>query len=127
MITTTMLTKDTLVFNTEVYENLVDADDPGFAVDISNQWIEQARGCVPELLDLLKREKWVQLSEKGHFLKGSAAFVGADRVKELCEEIHHKESYARPGESATQFYRSRIESLPGEIDAYETELYRRKS
>lgn len=122
-----MLTKDTLVFNADVYENLVDADDPSFAEDISNQWIEQARGCVQELLDMLQKQSWVQLSEKGHFLKGSAAFVGADRVKELCEEIHHRENFALPGETPEQFYESRIHSLPAEIDAYERALHRART
>jgi len=114
-------------FNDEVYGNLVDADDPAFALDISTQWIEQARSCVPELRNLLFSKSWGQLSEKGHFLKGSAAFVGADRVKEICEELQNKEKYLAPGEKLQEFCASRIVMLPREIDAYEAELMKRKT
>jgi HPt (histidine-containing phosphotransfer) domain-containing protein len=119
-----MVLPNVLAFNETIYENLVDADDPAFALDISRQWIEQARACVPELKELLTSQNWPQLSEKGHFLKGSAAFVGADRVKEICEELQNKEKYLRPGQRLSEYCGVRIAALPAEIDQYEAELDR---
>jgi HPt (histidine-containing phosphotransfer) domain-containing protein len=110
------------VFNETVYENLVDADDPGFAVDIANQWIEQALECIPEFRRLMAGRKWAELSEKGHFLKGSAAFVGADRAKQICEELQLREKYIKPGEDIQEYYSQRVNILPDEVEAFRRAL-----
>ena len=101
-----------------MYNELVDSDDPSFAPSIAWQWIEQANECLPEFTELLKKQKWKELSEKGHYLKGSAAFVGADKAKNICEEIQLWERLRRPSETPDVFLRERIAKLPAVIADY---------
>ena len=108
--------------NIDVYNELVDEDDPDFAPGIARQWLSQAYECLPEFDKLLAEGRWKELAEKGHFLKGSAAFVGADKAKALCEEIQVWEKLIRPGQSPDAFFRPRINRLPKIISDYSAAL-----
>ena len=112
--------RDIPVFNVTMYENLIDADDAEFAKEIVNEWLQQAKSCVPEMEELLSQRNWAQLSEKGHFLKGTSAFVGADRVKQICDELQNLKNHKGDVGGLEDFCRLRIRSLPVEIENYAT-------
>jgi HPt (histidine-containing phosphotransfer) domain-containing protein len=110
-------------FNREVYNELVDESDPTFAPQIARQWIEQARDCLPEFRALLGAKNWKDIADKGHFIKGSAAFVGAERAKEVCEQIqNYGQHLPNPDDNPYAFLEEKIRQLPAIIDAYERVL-----
>jgi HPt (histidine-containing phosphotransfer) domain-containing protein len=106
----------------DVYNELVDPDDPEFAPGIAQQFLSQANECLPMFVELLSKGDWKELAEKGHFLKGSAAFVGAARVKELCEEIQSWDKLIKKNEAPRTFLSERVKILPQVVRGYKEAL-----
>lgn len=45
--------------------------------------------CIPNSECHRQKEQLLELSQLGHFLKGSSATLGLSKVKEACEKIQH--------------------------------------
>lgn len=66
-----------------------DDDDKEFSKSIVYGFFDQADNTFKKMEDALKDEDLPELSQLGHFLKGSSATLGLTKVKEACEKIQH--------------------------------------
>jgi len=71
-----------------------------FSRSIVFDFFEQARSTFDKMDEALKEKDLGQLSQLGHFLKGSSATLGLTKVKDSCEKIQH--FGARKDETGTQ-------------------------
>lgn len=68
----------------------MDEDDPGFSKGLIIQYIDQATTTFKEMDDLLGSvENLKELDNLGHFLKGSSAALGLQRIAWACERIQN--------------------------------------
>lgn len=66
-----------------------DDDDRDFSKGIVYGFFEQADGTFEKMEKAMSQEDLKELSQLGHFLKGSSATLGLTKVKEACEKIQH--------------------------------------
>lgn len=66
-----------------------DDDDRDFSKGIVYGFFDQAHNTFDKMEAALKDKKLEELSQLGHFLKGSSATLGLTNVKDACEKIQH--------------------------------------
>ncbi|PLN76309.1 histidine-phosphotransfer domain, HPT domain-containing protein [Aspergillus taichungensis] len=66
-----------------------DDDDRDFSKGIVFGFFDQAESTFEKMEQAQKDENLKELSQLGHFLKGSSATLGLSKVKEACEKIQH--------------------------------------
>ncbi|KAJ5661803.1 uncharacterized protein N7477_009419 [Penicillium maclennaniae] len=66
-----------------------DDDDRDFSKGIVYGFFDQAHNTFDKMENALKEKKLEELSQLGHFLKGSSATLGLTNVKDACEKIQH--------------------------------------
>lgn len=74
------------------FEQILEMDDePGqeFSRGIVYGFFEQADATIKSMEQNLEHRDLEQLSQLGHFLKGSSATLGLTKVKESCEKIQN--------------------------------------
>ncbi|KAG1413672.1 hypothetical protein G6F58_007353 [Rhizopus delemar] len=64
-----------------------DEDDHEFSYSIVLNYFEQAEATFKDMDKALKNKDLKELSQLGHFLKGSSAAIGLKKVKSTCEKI----------------------------------------
>ncbi|KAF2099928.1 histidine containing phosphotransmitter protein [Rhizodiscina lignyota] len=84
----------------QILEMDEDEDEREFSKSIVYDFFEQARSTFDKMDKALKEKDLAQLSQLGHFLKGSSATLGLTKVKDSCEKIQH--FGARKDETGTQ-------------------------
>ncbi|MCJ1353169.1 MAG: hypothetical protein MMC33_003154 [Icmadophila ericetorum] len=77
-----------------------DEDEREFSKSIVYGFFEQAEATFKNMEKSLAKKDLNQLSQLGHFLKGSSATLGLTKVKDSCERIQHYG--ARKDESGTK-------------------------
>ncbi|RJE17745.1 Phosphotransmitter protein Ypd1 [Aspergillus sclerotialis] len=85
-----------------------DDEDRDFSKGIVYGFFDQAESTFDKMGKALNEKKLSELSSLGHFLKGSSATLGLNKVKEACEKIQHygagkdeTGTVAEPDESAS--------------------------
>lgn len=72
---------------------LMDEDEEGFALSLFETFVQQANETFVKIENLLKdepnTENLEKLSQLGHYLKGSAAALGLQKVQNQCERIQN--------------------------------------
>lgn len=74
---------------------LMDEDEEGFALSLVETFVQQANDTFKEIEELLgeqsakTEENLRKLSSLGHYLKGSAAALGLQKVQNECERIQN--------------------------------------
>lgn len=74
---------------------LMDEDEEGFALSLVETFVQQANDTFKEIEALLSpeseknEENLIKLSSLGHYLKGSAAALGLQKVQNQCERIQN--------------------------------------
>ncbi|GMM32446.1 Ypd1 protein [Martiniozyma asiatica (nom. inval.)] len=73
---------------------MMDEDEEGFALSLVETFVQQAYETFLEIESMLftnvkSEEGLKQLSAKGHYLKGSAAALGLQKVQNECERIQN--------------------------------------
>lgn len=74
------------------FEQILEMDDDGessFSQDIVWKFFEQAESTFEKMEECLGSRDLNQLSQLGHFLKGSSATLGLTKVKDSCEKIQN--------------------------------------
>ncbi|RMJ25616.1 Phosphotransmitter protein Ypd1 [Aspergillus sp. HF37] len=74
------------------FEQILEMDDDeerDFSKGIVYGYFDQAEGTFDKMGKALNDKKLAELSSLGHFLKGSSATLGLNKVKEACEKIQH--------------------------------------
>ncbi|MCJ1419000.1 hypothetical protein MMC32_005351 [Xylographa parallela] len=75
------------------FEQILEMDDDEeereFSRSIVYGFFEQAEGTFKKMESSLGKRDLTQLSQLGHFLKGSSATLGLTKVKDSCEKIQH--------------------------------------
>jgi len=66
-----------------------DEDERDFSKSIVYDFFEQAEGTFAKMESALDERDLHQLSQLGHFLKGSSATLGLIKVRDSCEKIQH--------------------------------------
>ncbi|RHZ44721.1 Hpt domain-containing protein [Aspergillus thermomutatus] len=66
-----------------------DDDDRDFSKGIVYGFFDQAETTFEKMEKALEDKKLAELSSLGHFLKGSSATLGLNKVKDHCEKIQH--------------------------------------
>lgn len=82
------------VIDRSVFDQLLEMDEEDeeeepFSRSIVNNYFTQAQTTFDKMDAALKDKDLVQLSQLGHFLKGSSAAMGLIKVKESCEKMQH--------------------------------------
>ncbi len=72
----------------------MDEDEEGFALSLIKTFVDQATGIFKEMGGILgdpnqSQDKLEKLSSIGHYLKGSAAALGLQKVQYACERIQN--------------------------------------
>jgi len=69
----------------------LDEDDPeqAFSRETVEDYITQVHSTFDKMDDAYKEKDLPQLSQLGHFLKGSSAQLGVKKVQESCEEMQN--------------------------------------
>ncbi|CUA72542.1 Multistep phosphorelay regulator 1 [Schizosaccharomyces pombe 972h-] [Rhizoctonia solani] len=77
--------------NRAVFSQITEMDDEDdfFSNQIVRDYFKQAATTFEELDNALKARDFEELSSKGHFLKGSSATLGLEKVQKWCEHIQH--------------------------------------
>ncbi|KAI5302696.1 hypothetical protein KEM56_000443 [Ascosphaera pollenicola] len=90
------LTPDLSMFDDKIdqntFEQILEMDDDSereFSKGIVYGFFEQAESTFTKMEAALEAKDLKELSDLGHFLKGSSATLGLTRVKEACEKIQH--------------------------------------
>ncbi|EAU39345.1 conserved hypothetical protein [Aspergillus terreus NIH2624] len=66
-----------------------DDDDKEFSRGIVFGFFDQAKSTFDKMEAALADKDLLELSQLGHFLKGSSATLGLTKVKDACEKIQH--------------------------------------
>lgn len=83
------------LINWTIFQELLamDEDEEGFALSLVETFVDQARGILGEIGELLhspqSEESLARLSSLGHYLKGSAAALGLAKVQNECERLQN--------------------------------------
>ncbi|GAA5930084.1 Ypd1p [Sporobolomyces koalae] len=80
------------VVDMEVFGQLLEIDDDEtheFSKTLAFDYISQAETTFHEIEEALTAKDLDALSRKGHFLKGSSAALGLQRVQHSCEAMQH--------------------------------------
>jgi len=80
------------VVDMEVFGQLLEIDDDEtheFSKTLAFDYISQADSTFHEIEEALTAKDLDALSRKGHFLKGSSAALGLQRVQHSCEAMQH--------------------------------------
>ncbi|KZZ87262.1 Signal transduction histidine kinase, phosphotransfer (Hpt) domain protein [Ascosphaera apis ARSEF 7405] len=90
------LTYDLSIFDDKIdqntFEQILEMDDDSereFSKGIVYGFFEQAESTFTKMESALDAKDLKELSDLGHFLKGSSATLGLTKVKEACEKIQH--------------------------------------
>ncbi|OKL60258.1 hypothetical protein UA08_04793 [Talaromyces atroroseus] len=77
-----------------------DEDERDFSQGIVYGFFEQAEATFEKMENALSKGDFDDLSQLGHFLKGSSATLGLTKVKDACEKIQHcKEELPKDNEA----------------------------
>ncbi|GME41762.1 Hpt domain-containing protein [Neofusicoccum parvum] len=79
---------DTATFE-QILEMDDDEDEREFSKSIVFDFFQQAESTFDKMESNLAKKDLNQLSQLGHFLKGSSATLGLTKVKDSCEKIQH--------------------------------------
>ncbi|KAJ9649232.1 Phosphorelay intermediate protein [Coniosporium apollinis] len=79
---------DTATFE-QILEMDEDEDEREFSKSIVFDFFQQAEATFDKMDAALETRDLEQLSQLGHFLKGSSATLGLTKVKDSCEKIQH--------------------------------------
>ncbi|GAA5892842.1 hypothetical protein JCM6882_000593 [Rhodosporidiobolus microsporus] len=80
------------VVDMDVFGQLLEIDDDEsheFSKTLAFDYISQAEGTFVEIEEALASRSLDDLSKRGHFLKGSSAALGLQRVQHSCEAMQH--------------------------------------
>lgn len=112
-----LVTQDTLehseLINWTIFQELLlmDEDEEGFALVLVQTFVQQANDTFQQIHDLLvdttahNTDTLAKLSSLGHYLKGSAAALGLQKVQDECERMQNygkREGQGPDGEPADQ-------------------------
>ncbi|KAF2460382.1 histidine containing phosphotransmitter protein [Lineolata rhizophorae] len=78
--------------DTTTFEQILemdDDDDRDFSKSIVYDYFQQAQSTFTKMDTSLDKRDFPQLSDLGHFLKGSSATLGLTKLKDSCEKIQH--------------------------------------
>jgi len=80
--------------NMETFQQLLDLDeddevDREFSKGMVHAFFEQVQSTLPEMEKRTKKEDLATLSSLGHFLKGSAATIGAVKLSDRFEQVEY--------------------------------------
>ncbi|KAH3901522.1 related to Phosphorelay intermediate protein YPD1 [Saccharomycodes ludwigii] len=99
------------VINWDILNEIIsmDEDDPDFSKELIRQFIEQAKQTFDQIQDLLQqcasssdtRSLLQEISNLGHFLKGSSSALGLTRIAWYCECIQNYGNLKNYGGSHT--------------------------
>ncbi|KAG2359661.1 signal transduction histidine kinase [Suillus spraguei] len=78
------------IIDTEVFGQIVDLDeDPSFISMMVNDYIEQVDSTFNKMDQAMEAKDLKEISQLGHFLKGSSAALGVKQVSLTCEKIQN--------------------------------------
>jgi len=81
------------VIDGPTFEQILEMDDDeeerDFSTSIVFDFFDQAKNTFKNLDKALEEKNFEQLSALGHYLKGSSATLGLNKVKDSCEKIQH--------------------------------------
>lgn len=98
----------------------MDDDDPDFSKDLAIQFIQQADTTFAEISQELKGNKSLEELEKlGHFLKGSSAALGLQRIAWSCERI---QNLSRKVEKTFPTKEQLLDSLPKGVVVHDIDM-----
>ncbi|KAL2215935.1 phosphotransmitter protein Ypd1 [Thermoascus aurantiacus ATCC 26904] len=80
------------IIDPATFEQILEMDDDKdreFSKGIVYGFFDQAESTFVKMEKALSAENLSELSQLGHFLKGSSATLGLTKVKDACEKIQH--------------------------------------
>jgi osomolarity two-component system phosphorelay intermediate protein YPD1 len=80
------------IIDSATFDQILEMDDDDqkeFSKSIVYDFFTQAQGTFDKMDTQLQKKDLAQLSSLGHFLKGSSATLGLNKVRDSCEKIQH--------------------------------------
>lgn len=94
----------------EELRRIDESPDGSFLQELIESFLEDARERLKAMVDLLEEGQWDRLYREAHTLKGGAASIGAEAIRQLCQELEAESRSADP---------VRVRSLLGQLqEAY---------
>ncbi|QEU61110.1 Ypd1 [Kluyveromyces lactis] len=117
------------VINWDILNEIVsmDEDDTGFSQSLLIQFFEQATSTFNQIEQHIKTDKNLdQLGQLGHFLKGSSASLGLQRIAWVCERIQNygqkREGSGITDDNYIQLIQNSLDLARKEFDSAKNEL-----
>lgn len=123
------MSENTELVDHETFAQLLDMDDDDthdFTNSLLTDYFEQMYIKVEELDALVKANKLDEVSQLGHFLKGSSASIGAERARNICDDIQHY-SLNVPDNEAISYLQKKVDALRISIPVTKVALYAKLS
>ena len=120
----------------EEFLDMDDDEERSFTTDLLNKFFAETEELLPAMQALLAHHDLEELSRKGHFIKGSAAMLGAAQVRDIANQIQHYEPLVKErfteGMVPSQidfelFVRDRLQELGPAVAAFKNAIGRRVS
>jgi len=80
------------IIDMDTFRQILDLDEEGdheFSLSMVEEYFKQAEETFRKLDKNFKDKNLSELSTLGHFLKGSSAAIGLEKVQKSCEKIQH--------------------------------------
>jgi len=80
------------VIDMEIFQQILELDDDDahvYSRDLAGAYFTQARTTFDDMRRAFAKKDLQELSSLGHFLKGSSAALGVDKVSSTCQKIEH--------------------------------------
>lgn len=79
------------VIDMDVFDQIIELDDgdSSFVSGMVTEYLEQVEDTFNEMDQAMESKDWKEISQLGHFLKGSSAALGVKQVSLTCEKIQN--------------------------------------
>lgn len=108
-----------------IFQQLLDMDDDDeheFSKSIVEDFFIQIDENLPKFQELMEKKDYDAIGKLGHFLKGSSASVGAERIRNITEDINHYDIRAPDGDYEG-FLNERIRQLHAAVPETKKFIY----
>ena len=110
----------------DAFKQLLELDDDDahtFSKSIVDEFFKDVGGTMATIRYELRSGNLPKVGSLGHFLKGSAASIGAAKVRDICDQIQHYEICCPRGDTVTKYLNNLVEALDISLKEAEQCIY----
>lgn len=102
------------IFDEETFQQLLDLDDDDkheFSRSMVEEFFVSTIATIDEMKRALASNDYVEVSHRGHYMKGGAAGVGAAQVRDICEHIQTYETACKNSGEYKRYFEKLFDQL----------------